>query len=382
MCAPISPLRFTPIAGAVGCGLFLLTAGCSSTTGPTPIPPSDPPSISCPAGQTAQSVDGNPVAVTYADPTFTGGQSPFTLACTPVSGATYPVGATTVTCTLTDAQRRTSNCTFPVTVVVPPPPRLSVTTFVAFGDSITWGEDGRDSASQPQSQRGKVHPEVQFPIPETYPGALALKLVSRYRAQSPTVVNKGQPLEAVTNPATLTRFASVVDGGQYAVVLLMEGANDLPGAASIPPVIPIPAIIDGLRRMILDARSHGVRPYLATIPPEFDGCCPHDRGGAHLLVPGFNDLVRGLATEQGVPLVDVYTALNTNVTAYIGPDGLHPTADGYALMADTFFTVIKNTLETAPTGGSSGLRGSPPRPGPFAAPAPDGRGSRVPVRKR
>jgi lysophospholipase L1-like esterase len=382
MCAPISPLRFTPIAGAVGCGLFLVTAGCSSTTAPTPIPPTTPPAISCPAGKTAQSVDGNPVAVTYADPTFTGGQSPFTLACSPVSGATYPVGATTVTCTVTDAQRRTSNCTFPVTVVVPPPPRLSATTFVAFGDSITWGEDGRNSTMLSQSQRAKARPAVQFPLPETYPGALEAKLVSRYRAQSPTVVNKGQPLEAVTNPATLTRFASVVDGGQYAAVLLMEGANDLPGAASIPPVIPIPAIIDGLRRMVLEARSHGVRPYLATIPPEFDGCCPSDRGGAHALVPGFNDLVRGLALEQAVSIVDVYAALNTSVSTYIGPDGLHPTADGYAKIADTFFTVIRQTLETPQPGGSIRPGGWPLSTGAVATPPADGRGSRAPVRKR
>jgi lysophospholipase L1-like esterase len=380
MCTPTSSRRFAPIIGAFGCGVLLLTGGCS-TTAPTAIPPpTDPPAISCPAGKTAQSVDGNPVAVTYADPTFTGGQSPFTLACTPVSGATYPVGATTVSCTLTDAQHRTSNCSFPVTVVVPPPPHLSVTTFVAFGDSITWGEDGRDSASQPQSQRGKVHPEVQFPIPETYPGALALKLVSRYTAQSPTVSNAGLPLEAITKPTTFPRFDGTVASGLYGVVLIMEGANDLPAAVQDMSVLQ--AAIAGLRRMIVDARGHGVRPYLATIPPEFDGCCPHDRGGAHLLVPGFNDLVRGLATEQSVPLVDVYTALNTNVTAYIGPDGLHPTAGGYALMADTFFTVIKNTLETAQPGGSNGLRGLPPRSGPFAAPAPAGRGSKVPVRKR
>jgi lysophospholipase L1-like esterase len=376
MCTPTPSLRWAPIIGAFGCGVSLLTGGCS-TTAPTPIPPTDPPSISCPAGQTAQSVDGNPVAVTYADPTFTGGQSPFTLACTPVSGATYPVGATTVTCTVTDAQHRTSNCTFPVTVVMPPPPHLSVTTFVAFGDSMTWGEDGRITNMLTQSQRGKAHPLDRFPEPERYPSVVRQELTSRYRAQSFTVDNAGQPRESVTDLLTLPRFASVVDGGQYAVVLIMEGANDLGKGAGIEP-----AAIAGLSSMIAHARVHGVRPYLATIPPEFDGCCPMDRGSAHLLVPGFNDLVRGLAVQQAVPLVDVYTALNTNVTGYIGPDGLHPTADGYAKIADTFFTVIKNTLETAQPGGSNGLRGSPPRSGSFAVPAPAGRGSRVPVRKR
>jgi lysophospholipase L1-like esterase len=365
-----------PIAGAVGWGLLLLTGGCSSTTAPTPIPPTDPPSISCPAAKTAQSADGNPVAVTYSDPTFTGGQSPFTLACTPVSGATYPVGATTVTCTITDAQHRTSNCAFPVTVVMPPPPHLSVTTFVAFGDSITWGEDGRDSALQSQSQRGKSHPAVQFPAPETYPGVLAQELMSRYRTQSLIVFNAGKAGESVTDPATLPRFSSAVDGGLYAVVLIMEGANDLGGGAGIEP-----AVIAGLRSMIVDARGHGVRPYLATIPPEVDvPCCP-DRGDASTLVPGFNDSVRMLARDQGVTLVDVYAALNTDVATYIGFDGLHPTAQGYAKIADTFFAVLEQTLET-PMGSSNGLRGSPPRSGSFAAPAPDGRGSRVPVRKR
>jgi lysophospholipase L1-like esterase len=381
---PISSFRFRPIFGVLGCGLGVLAAGCTGPATPTPVPPGNPPTISCPAAKTAQSPDGNPIPVTYADPTVAGGQSPLTLACTPVSGAIYPVGATTVTCTATDAQRRTSTCSFPVTVVAPAPPHLSLTTFVAFGDSITWGEDGRNTSLQGQSQppRGRFHPAVQFPLPETYPGALTLELGSRYRTQSPTVANAGQPGEAVTNPLTFPRFDGVVASGRYAVVLLMEGANDLPGAATTPPTIAIPAIIDGLRRMIVDAKGRGIRPYLATIPPEFDGCCPSDRGTAHLLVPGFNDLVRGLAFEQAVPLVDVYVALNTNVSTYIGPDGLHPTAQGYAKMADTFFGILKQTLETAQPGGSIGLRGSPPRSGSIAAPAADGPASRAAVRTR
>jgi hypothetical protein len=50
-----------------------------------------------------------------------------------------------------------------------------------------------------------------------------------------------------------------------------------------------------------------------------------------------------------VTLVDVYQAFNGNL-ALIGPDGLHPAADGYAKIADTFFTAIKSTLETASAG--------------------------------
>ena len=100
-----------------------------------------------------------------------------------------------------------------------------------------------------------------------------------------------------------------------------------------------------MRQMLRNAKGRGVQPYLATIPPENpSGCCP-PRGGASQMVPGFNDQLRSLAASENVPLVDVYQALNTAVGTYIGFDGLHPTAPGYAKMADTFFTSIMQTLE-------------------------------------
>jgi lysophospholipase L1-like esterase len=63
-------------------------------------------------------------------------------------------------------------------------------------------------------------------------------------------------------------------------------------------------------------------------------------------VSGFNDNVRGLAAAENVPLVDVYQGFGGN-QALIGPDGLHPSADGYAKIADLFFSAIKQTIETS-----------------------------------
>ena len=60
--------------------------------------------------------------------------------CTPSSGSTFPLGATTATCTATDARQRTASCS--LTVTVTEPPLISLTRFAAFGDSITAGEDG------------------------------------------------------------------------------------------------------------------------------------------------------------------------------------------------------------------------------------------------
>jgi lysophospholipase L1-like esterase len=277
-----------------------------------------------------------------------------TVACTPVSGAMFPVGANTVSCTVTDAQKRTATCPFTVTVVVPPKPVLSVTSFVAFGDSITWGENGQNSTTQST----RLRPAVQFALPQTYPGALQQLLSARYSTETIHVDNAGQPGESVTGSATSApappRFSQTIAGGRYQVVLLMEGANDLANRdATIEP-----SVIAGLRQMILDAKSRGMQVLLATIPPEQHGCCP-DRGLASTLVPGFNDQVRGLAFEQAVPLVDVYAALNGDVNTYIGPDGLHPTAAGYAKIADQFFSAIELTLEVKATPTRTGARVRP-----------------------
>jgi acyl-CoA thioesterase-1 len=233
-----------------------------------------------------------------------------------------------------------------VTVVVAVPPRLQVTSFVAFGDSITWGEDGRNPPTLlEESLSNLLRPTVRLPLAQTYPAVLERALHLRYTGQSPSVANEGKGGELVTDPMTLPRFSGVINGGGYGAVLIMEGANDLlvSGDASIEP-----AVISGLRQMILDAKSRGVKPLLATIPPEFDGCCPN-RGKRHDMVPGFNNLVRMLATEQAVPLVDVYSALNTDPKLYIGFDGLHPNADGYAKIADAFFDAITRTLEVSTT---------------------------------
>jgi hypothetical protein len=48
-------------------------------------------------------------------------------------------------------------------------------------------------------------------------------------------------------------------------------------------------------------------------------------------------------------LVDVEAAFGTAYEQFIGADGLHPNPQGYAKIADTFFGVIRLTLESPPT---------------------------------
>jgi lysophospholipase L1-like esterase len=113
--------------------------------------------------------------------------------------------------------------------------------------------------------------------------------------------------------------------------------------------------------MIRDARSRDIRPYLATIPPMNPAACsPVCRGLAWSLVSGFNDSVRGLAMAENVPLVDVYQGFEGNF-ALLGPDGLHPSAEGYAKIAELFFTAIKQTLEVPSMSSLRTLRSPSPQ---------------------
>jgi lysophospholipase L1-like esterase len=244
-----------------------------------------------------------------------------------------------VSCTVSDAKQRSSACTFSVTIALPP--KLSVQRFLAFGDSMTFGEDGANSLSG--FSAGQSRPAVQFPFSQTYPGALQASLRERYVTQSPTVGNAGKVGESVLDPNTYSRYGGFISSGLYDSVLIMDGANDLGDRdASIEP-----AVIAALRKMIDDAKNRGMRPVLGTLPPANpNGCCPLNRGLAWSLVPGFNDRLRDLASSEGIPLADVYQAFNGDVTTLIGPDGLHPTAAGYDRIASTFFAAIRGAFET------------------------------------
>ncbi len=326
----------------------ILLVGCGdSTTSPTPVPPvTAEPTISCPAAKTVQSPDGRPFAVTYAAPTALGGQAPLATSCAPVSGSLFPVGQDTVTCTVTDALKRANSCLFTVTVTNPPP-ILAATQFLSFGDSITYGEDGQQStAGSIGVMQSRFHPAFQVPLAQQYPTILQQSLSSRYKTQSLSVTNAGLRGEAAgdntASPTAVVRFIGLVGTHLYTVVLIMEGSNDIFYGD---PAGEQPAI-DGLRVMLRYAKSQTVRPFIATIPPmnPNSACIPVCRSGGYALVNDLNDRIRTLAATEGVTLVDVNQAFAGNL-ALIGTDGLHPNADGYAKIAETFFKSITQTLE-------------------------------------
>ena len=83
---------------------------------------------------------------------------------------------------------------------------------------------------------------------------------------------------------------------------------------------------------------------LATFPPQFVGT-PPNRGAGWAFVPELNGLIAGVAQSEGTTLVDLYTPMSADVKRYIGADGLHPTEQGFTLMAQTFATIIQEKFE-------------------------------------
>ena len=329
----------------------VLAFGCAETpVTPTPTPtPVAAPVISCPASQSLTSPLATPIPVVYSSPSVSGGASPITTSCTPASGTTFPIGSTTISCTAIDAQQRSSSCS--LTVAVSVPPRLRLTKFVAFGDSITYGEDGTYAITAESNGFIRFLRSVLLSNRD-YPTVLRNSLVGRYalQADSIAVLNRGEPGEAasdpVGSPSAVSRFSSVLPGQQ--VVLLMEGSNDVNAGVGDSKVID--AALINLQKMLRAAKAANVVAFIATIPPmnPTSQCIPSCRGGGASLVPSFDDRIRQLATSEGVTLVDVYKAFNGDLTL-LSTDGLHPNASGYERIADAFSQSIKATLEVSTT---------------------------------
>ena len=249
----------------------------------------------------------------------------------PANREIVPVGASTVTCTATDQRQRIDACTFTVTVTVPP--KISLTSFVAFGDSMTAGEVVSEG-------NGGIH-ILRVDAGKSYPTDLQRELADNYtaQAQSILVANQGQSAEAATDGES--RLRGLLARSSYDVLLLMDGANDLGDRDSRVAQQALGAV----RSMVQAAKGRGLKVFLATLPPQNpNGCCPN-RGLAWSLVEPYNDGLRGIAASENISLVDVYQAFHGDNTTLIDFDGLHPTPAGYQVIADTFFKSIKQNLE-------------------------------------
>jgi lysophospholipase L1-like esterase len=246
----------------------------------------------------------------------------------------FPLGSTTVNCTATDALSRSASCSFSVTVARIP--TLQRTSFLAFGDSVTAGEVSVPTSIGTALDRFPSFKLIVIPG-ASYPTQLQTLLRTRYITQQTaiTVANSGVPGETAASGAR--RFQGVMSSVRPEVVLLLEGYNDLALGLSF-----ASSAAGAIETMAKEARNRGARVYIASLTPP-------RAGGKNALpadwVTNLNGRLRSVAAGENAVFVDLYQALVSNVTTYIGSDGLHPTELGYQRIAETFFNAIQGTLQ-------------------------------------
>ncbi len=307
---------------------LICCAGCNDTpSAPTPPAPpvADAPEVTCPAPVTVSALTSAGAAVTYTPAEIRKGQGTVSVACTPASGTSFPVGVTQAECVARDSLSRTASCTFSVTVAGPP--RLRGMRIMAFGDSMT--EGATILSNDPYAI---VHP------PETaYPTVLGQLLSARYTDQTITVFNRGLPGEEALR--ALPRFIGTFVADAPDVVVLQEGYNDYTRADT--GANGIESAVRGIRELAGEARRRGARVFICTLAP--------GRAG-RVQIPtsallAINDRLRQVAGSEGAVLVDLYSALATDVNANVSIDGLHLTPLGYRRVAETVFAAMRADLE-------------------------------------
>jgi len=306
---------------------------CSSPSAPSastapPAPPaivSDPPGVTCPGNVSITAPPSGPALVTYETPSAIAGQSPVTVACAPESGATFPVGSSSVECIATDALKRTASCSFQVAVAAPP--RLSRTRILAFGDSVTAGDvvvPGTDDV-------------ILSPTALPYPAVLSQLIRERYGDQ-PVVFNAGLSGEHALASNTLPRFTLASRSNNADAVVILEGFNDI---LYVDPAKGIADAEFGVSVLAADARGRRMRVFIALLTPTKPG----RRQIPLATIQAANDRLRAVARGEGGVVIDTFTPLLGDLNANVGSDGLHLTPLGYRRLAETVFAAIRADLE-------------------------------------
>jgi lysophospholipase L1-like esterase len=327
-------VRFPSVGGrCLVLAAAALLARCSSHHGPTSPDPGGPLAIACPVNQTVDDLTNAPtMPVNFAAPTTTGGKAPVTVQCNPASGTNFALGQTPVSCGATDTGGHFATCAF--NVIVASVPMLRATSFLTFGDSLTEGE------VEPQ---WRVRTPFDVDPAHGYPAVLAQLLITRYKAQTITLINEGYGGERLEDG--FYRLREVLEANHPQVVLLFEGINDLNGNADYEE---IPHIVNGLRDDIRESFAQGAESVLvSTLTPQRDPSpgYPDRHFVDDELIRDTNDEIAEMAESEGAMVMDGYSAIAVDVATLVGADGLHLTIAGYQALANAFFTVIQQNLE-------------------------------------
>ena len=305
---------------------LVLACGCSDP--PIKPGPPAPPQLACPPSTTIDDAVGAGQPVTYPLATVTGGVPPVVVACNPPSGATFPPGTTTGICTANDSLGRQTACSFTVTLVAV---TLNARKYLAFGDSVTAGEDGRSLS---------IRPTFVDPV-RAYPAVLQGQLMTSFPVEAPVVSNKGKGGEFATEG--VSRLLMELDAERPEALLLLEGYNDLLHFG----VSAADTVVAALRTDVRNARGRGVKYIIvSTLTPPRKATGPRDRAIDIRAIQETNAKLISMVTSENALLVDAYTAFLGREATLVGDDGLHLTPEGNQVLAGLFYDRVRASLTT------------------------------------
>jgi len=146
-----------------------------------------------------------------------------------------------------------------------------------------------------------------------------------------------------TTAQMLVRLRADVLELHPAVVHIMAGTNDIAGNTGPTSLADIQG---NIASMVEQARAHGARVILASVPPAAKiPWRPEVRPLPSVVA--MNDWLRGYAAREHLVYVDYYSVLSDGqggFRAELAPDGVHPNAAGYAVMRPLAVAAIRKAL--------------------------------------
>ncbi|MEG3178449.1 SGNH/GDSL hydrolase family protein [Sphingomonas sp. RB3P16] len=159
------------------------------------------------------------------------------------------------------------------------------------------------------------------------------------------LVDRG--ISAQTTPQMLVRFRADVIALEPRAVHIMAGTNDIAGNTGAATIETVEGNIQSMAEL---ARTNGIRVILASIPPAAAFPWSPDKQPVPQIA-ALNAWLRAYAKANGFTYVDYHAALATPDGAMkpgLASDGVHPTAQGYAVMRPLALAAIAKALGKEP----------------------------------